>query len=150
MLCILFIGARMRALQIDPRNGNPQSWAQKCFFMCTFSILLQALLVILMPFLANAQCEKPKFEGDISFRMNNPTIGAVMTGIRYFCILALYGGIAVVIYSIYVIQHPEGPSKTPPASLCEALAAVDCRGGWILHRCPVGDTPGARVLVREK
>merc|ERR1719453_989717 len=56
MLAILFIGARMRALQIDPKNGNPQSWAQKCFFMCTCSVLIQSILVILIPFVAKGEC----------------------------------------------------------------------------------------------
>merc|ERR1719388_157694 len=32
MLAVLFIGARMRALNMDPINGNPQKWAQNCFF----------------------------------------------------------------------------------------------------------------------
>merc|ERR1719262_1410221 len=36
MLAVLFIGARMRALNMDPINGNPQKWAQNCFFMCTY------------------------------------------------------------------------------------------------------------------
>ena len=35
MLCVLFLGARMRALQMDPKHGNPQRWAQNCFFLCT-------------------------------------------------------------------------------------------------------------------
>merc|ERR1719473_2537157 len=30
MLAVLFIGARMRALNMDPVNGNPQKWAQNC------------------------------------------------------------------------------------------------------------------------
>jgi len=116
MLCVLFIGARMRALQIDPRNGNPQSWAQKAFFICTFSILLQAILVIIMPFMARGQCKRGAFEGDIAFAMENPTVGAVMTALRYVCLLALYGGIAVVVYSVFVIKHPEGFDQTPPVS----------------------------------
>jgi len=127
MLCILFIGARMRALQIDPRNGNPQSWAQKCFFMCTFSVLVQALLVILMPFIAKGNCKRGKFEGDIAFKMDNPTAGLVMTAVRYVCLLALYGGIAVVVYSVYVIKHPDGESKTPhvsPAMQCVITLTV--------------------------
>merc|ERR1719161_1626343 len=33
--------ARMRALQIDPKEGNPQKWAQICFYLCTFSIFGQ-------------------------------------------------------------------------------------------------------------
>ena len=36
MLCVLFIGARMRALQIDPVHGSPQPWAQFCFFLCAY------------------------------------------------------------------------------------------------------------------
>ena len=36
MLAILFIGARMRALQMDPVNGAPQKLAHNCFFMCTY------------------------------------------------------------------------------------------------------------------
>merc|ERR1719261_1944835 len=40
MLAVLFIGARMRALQMDPVNGAPQKWAQNCFFMCTYALLL--------------------------------------------------------------------------------------------------------------
>ena len=40
MLCVLFIGARMRALQIDPVNGNPQKWAQTCFYICAYSVRL--------------------------------------------------------------------------------------------------------------
>merc|ERR1719321_1694473 len=32
MMAILFIGARMRALQMDPVYGAPQKWAQNCFY----------------------------------------------------------------------------------------------------------------------
>jgi len=116
MLCILFVGARMRALQIDPKNGNPQRWAQNCFFMCTFSVLIQALLVIILPFVANGECRRGAFEGDVAFTMKNPRVGAVMTSIRYLCLIALYGGIAAVVYSVFAIQHPKGPSMTPPVS----------------------------------
>merc|ERR1719281_791761 len=39
MLAVLFIGARMRALQMDPVSGAPQRWAQNCFFMCTYALM---------------------------------------------------------------------------------------------------------------
>merc|ERR1719247_342323 len=47
MLCILFIAARMRALQIDPEHGAPQRWAQHCFYACTYAVMLQSLLTLL-------------------------------------------------------------------------------------------------------
>merc|ERR550514_1600029 len=49
MLAILFIGARMRALQMDPVSGAPQSWAQNCFFMCTYALLVQTCLCVAIP-----------------------------------------------------------------------------------------------------
>lgn len=116
MLCILFIGARMRALQIDPKNGNPQTWAQKCFFMCTVSVLVQTILVIVLPFVAKGECKPGTSEGDVSFNMQNQIVGIVLTAVRYACLLALYGGTAAVVFSVFVIEHPDGPAKTPPVS----------------------------------
>merc|ERR1719247_3465849 len=45
MLCILFLAARMRALQMDPVGGNPQKWAQNCFFVCTYSLIAQSVYI---------------------------------------------------------------------------------------------------------
>merc|ERR1719191_2682809 len=55
MLCILFIGARMRALQMDPKHGNPQAWAQNCFYACTYSIMIQTILVVIVSFQGECQ-----------------------------------------------------------------------------------------------
>merc|ERR1719388_634517 len=46
MLSILFIGARIRALQIDPKFGAPQAWAQNCFYLCAYSVLAQLMLAL--------------------------------------------------------------------------------------------------------
>merc|ERR1719364_113350 len=116
MLCILFIGARMRALQMDPKNGNPQKWAQNCFFMCTYSVMIQTLLVIVMPFCVNCECKQGSSEGDVVFEMANPTIGMIISAVRWVCLLALYGGFSAVIYSVFVIEHPTDVSLTPPIS----------------------------------
>merc|ERR1719313_2820774 len=50
MLCILFIGARLRALELDPVNGSPQKWAQTCMFICSYAVLVQTLSSMLQPF----------------------------------------------------------------------------------------------------
>merc|ERR1719247_1464082 len=49
MLCVMFLAARMRALQMDPISGNPQRWAQNCFFTCTYALITQCLLAIAVP-----------------------------------------------------------------------------------------------------
>merc|ERR1719316_763336 len=116
MLCILFVGARMRALQIDPKHGNPQKWAQNCFYLCTYSVLVQTLLVIIMPFAVSCECKQGASEGDVVFIMKDKTLGIVMTVIRYVCLVALYAGFTAVMVSVFLIEHPTDVSLTPPIS----------------------------------
>merc|ERR1719364_431211 len=116
MLCILFIGARMRALQMDPKHGNPQKWAQNCFYMCAYSVMIQTLLVIIMPLVVNCECKQGSSEGDVVFECENQTVGMIVTAVRWVCLLALYGGFTAVIYSVFVIEHPTDVSLTPPIS----------------------------------
>jgi len=116
MLCILFIGARMRALQMDPKNGNPQKWAQNCMFACTYSVLLQTVLVILMPFVTRCECKRGASEGDVVFELENKTLGIVMTVIRYIALVALYAGFTAVMVSVFIIEHPTDVKLTPPIS----------------------------------
>jgi len=116
MLAILFIGARMRALQMDPKNGAPQRWAQMCFYGCTASVVVQTLLVLIMPFCMECECKEGSTEGDVVFVMENQTVGMVITAIRYLALLALYGGFTAVMVSVFLITHPTDVSLTPPIS----------------------------------
>jgi len=117
MLCILFIGARMRALQMDPKNGNPQLWAQRCFYLCTYSVLVQALLVILAPLvLKDCVCKQGASEGDVVFESPNQSINMVLNVVRYVLLICLYGGFTAVMVSVFIIEHPKDVSLTPPIS----------------------------------
>jgi hypothetical protein len=109
MLAILFIGARMRALQLDP-DGNPQSWAQMCFYICSYSLLVQLVLIIVVPLLLNGTCKPGTTEGDITFEFENPTLYAIGSVVRYAAMIALYVGFTVVIYSVCTIEAPSGPT----------------------------------------
>merc|ERR1719386_363209 len=117
MLAILFIGARMRALQMDPVNGAPQKWAQNCFFMCTYALLAQTCLCIAIPVVLGGKAKKGKVEGDMEYEVNNMVPGIVMTIIRFCITISIYVGFTCVIYSIFTIQHPQGPQYTPPISV---------------------------------
>merc|ERR1719337_161821 len=116
MLAILFIGTRMRALQIDPKHGSPQRWAQMCFYACTASVFVQTILVLVMPFCTECECKEGVSEGDVEFIMENQTLAGIITGIRYLALLGLYGGFTAVICSIFLISHPTDISLTPPIS----------------------------------
>merc|ERR1719454_147625 len=117
MLAVLFIGGRMRALQMDPVNGAPQKWAQNCFFMCTYALLAQTCLCVLIPVVLGGSAKPGKVEGDMEYEGKNAVPGIVMTLIRFCITISIYVGFTCVIYSIFTIQHPQGPQYTPPISV---------------------------------
>merc|ERR1719305_1563337 len=127
MLGILFIGARMRALQMDPVNGAPQKWAQNCFFMCTYALLVQTCLTIAIPVVLGGTAKKVEptaerpyvTEGEIEYEITSMGAGVatVLTIIKYCILICIYVGFSCVIYSVLTIQHPQGPQYTPPVSV---------------------------------
>merc|ERR1719506_1622554 len=118
MAAVLFIGARMRALQMDPINGAPQKWAQNCFYAITYAILLQCILAVAVPLVMGGSIKKgDKGEGDVEYEVNHKAIGACLTVARWFVMISVYFGIAAVIWSVFVIEHPKGPQYTPPISV---------------------------------
>jgi len=117
MLAVLFIGARMRALQMDPVNGAPQRWAQNCFFMCTYAVLAQTCLCVAIPVVLGGKAKKGKVEGDMEYEVNNMVPGIIMTIIRFAITICIYVGFTCVIWSIFTIEHPAGPQYTPPISV---------------------------------
>jgi len=116
MLAVLFIGARMRALNMDPVNGNPQKWAQNCFFMCTYALLAQTILSVAVPLVLQGDVKVGKVEGDMEYQVENKLLGSVLAIGRYVMMICIYVGVACVIYSIFTIQHPKGPEYTIPIS----------------------------------
>jgi hypothetical protein len=127
MLCILFIGARMRALSMDPINGNPQKWAQNCFYLCTYSVMVQLILILIIPLVLNGDVKTGETEGDVTFENLNPTVLTLLTVLRYACMAALYGGFTAVIYSIMVIEAPLGRPYVPVSPTMQCVMNLTCQ-----------------------
>merc|ERR1719337_806150 len=103
MLCVLFIGARMRALQMDPLNGAPQKWAQNCFFMCTYALLVQTICSIAVPLVLQGKAMKKEGrpEGDMMYEVQYPVVGSILTVMRYLILFCIYIGAGCVIYPVF-------------------------------------------------
>merc|ERR1719169_117997 len=74
MLAVLFIAARMRALQMDPVHGHPQTWAQNCFFMCTYALAVQTTLCVVIPVVLGGKVKAGTTEGDMEYEVKNTGI----------------------------------------------------------------------------
>jgi hypothetical protein len=117
MLAVLFVGARMRAMQMDPVNGNPQPWAQNCFFMCTYALLVQTICSVAVPLVMQGEVKPGKLEGDMEYTVENKLLGTVLSIGRYVMMICIYIGFSCVIWSVLTIEHPNGPEYTPPISV---------------------------------
>merc|ERR550514_2618039 len=116
MLSVLFLSARMRALQMDPVNGSPQPWAQACFYMCAYAVMFQTIFSVAVPLVMGGAVKKGKAEGDMEYEVENKWIGMAFTIARYIMMLSIYLGFTAVIVSIFTIAHPRGVQYTPAIS----------------------------------
>merc|ERR1719472_117651 len=119
MLSVLFLAARMRALQMDPIGGNPQKWAQNCFFACTYALICQTALAIIVPLFLSGEVKKnDKIEGDFKYELKEKDsfIAKCLTAFRFLIMLTLYACTMAVVCSVFTIQHPDGKELTPPLS----------------------------------
>jgi len=115
MLCILFVAARMRALQIDPKYGKPQSWAQRCFYTCTIGVVVQVLLAIIIP-LADKGAKEKQMRSGVVYMPSNLAVQTVVDVLRYIALFCTYSGACAVMASVFLIQSPQGFEVTPPVS----------------------------------
>merc|ERR1719487_1110673 len=113
MLSILFLAARMRALQHD---SQPQSWAQGCMYGATGGLCLATLLSIGIPLAMGGSVKTNPVTKETYFEVPNPLIGYVLMSVRYIAMLSFYCSTAGVAYSVFVFEAPGGPEATLPVS----------------------------------
>lgn len=116
MFAILFLAARMRALQIDPVNGVLQVWAQNSFYVCTYAVAMQTVLCVAVPLVMRGVPKKGGAEGEMEYTVGSRILGSVLSVGKYFLLLCMYGGLTCLAVSIFVMEHPAGPHFTPPVS----------------------------------
>jgi len=113
MLAILFLAARMRALQHD---GQPQAWAQNCMYAATTSVCMTTILAILVPVVMGGCMRTNPVTQETVFEVPNPTIGYALVGVRFLCMLGFYAGAVGVAHSIFTFESPKGAEHTLPVS----------------------------------
>merc|ERR1719388_702354 len=117
MLSVLFLAARMRALQMDPIGGNPQKWAQNCFYACTYVLITQTAIAAIVPLvLSTGIPKKGRIEGDFEYKVESNTLGKCLTVFRFLLMFTLYSCTFAVVCSVFTIEHPDGKELTPPLS----------------------------------
>merc|ERR1719446_902950 len=99
MLSMLFIGTRMRALQLTrakdgtiPTTAGPQTWVQDGMFLATWSVLVQLIMTIAVPICTGTARPEHDAEGNVKTPENTGRfVGYGIETVRYLCLVAMYG-----------------------------------------------------------
>merc|ERR1719159_272693 len=125
MLSALFLGVRMRAIQLSQGQTEkyqlPQPWCQQAMYVCTYAVLAQVILVLIMPVFIGEWDVKCDEDGnlDTSKMQVGGIMGTCVTVVRYIVMAALYGGFVVICYGAFVMKAPKeiwGEAGAPPVS----------------------------------
>merc|ERR1719191_2058264 len=136
MLAILFVGTRMRALQMTNNKGAPQGWAQDGMYLATWSIFVQFFMVVIAG-VATGEKVKTDADGNATWHPTNIYLWYGVQVVRWFAVLALWGGAITVIVSLFTItpETANGRGAIPLVTDGTVPAAGDVMS-------PVGETAG--------
>merc|ERR1719484_325288 len=140
MLSVLFLGTRMRAVQLSggkpDEYGLPQWWVKTAMWVCVSAVQVQTLVVLALPFVLGGT---PKVAEDGTPELPpSPGIVAKILGVlRWVTMVALYGGFTTVCVGAYSMEaptevYPEGTAPpVSPAVACTMNLAMQYFGVYL-------------------
>ena len=126
MLAILFVGTRMRALQITQQKGAPQGWAQDGMYMATWAVAIQFWMCLAMMFFSS-KIETDE-DGNVKNVFENKAGVWTVTIIKYLALLLLYGGVITAITSIFLITPETANGRGSVPLVSDGMGAVGADG----------------------
>jgi len=111
MVCVLFLGARMRALQLG--HSDPQQWARIFFFAATYGILTYSIAVGIGEVLPSAE--------------------SALSVVEALALATLHVSTAVAIYSIFTIEAKVGPTPFISTTVRVVMGLTVCF--FFVHSC---------------
>jgi len=135
MVCLMFVGYRMRVLQLSKGAGDPQDWARFAMQSVAYSILANTLLVLVVPVFTKDHADLPvDAHGDVDENVKPdfslPMLATIFTVIRYLSFLGLYVGFGVVCAGVFMYEPAAGiwegeiPALSPAVACTMTLATT--------------------------
>jgi hypothetical protein len=129
MMCMLFVGCRMYVLATTEGLGEPQPWAKQAMMMATAGLTLQFFVTLTLPMVTTPRTQSKfsiisgeNFDAHPMLKKHEFLNGGVQTFywfLQLACMVAIYGGVATVIYAIRV--YPQGTTKPSPSVICVTI-----------------------------
>merc|ERR1719258_553637 len=140
MVCLMFVGFRMRVLQLSKGTGNPQDWVRMSMQAVTYPILANTLLVLFVPLFTAKEIKTTK-EGDLDPKgqapFENSALATIFNVVRYLTFLGLYVGFGCVCVGVFKYEPPAGVWDGPLPPVSPAVACVMLRAADTLAMAPM-------------
>lgn len=98
MLCILFLGTQ---IAIDWEGVVIAPSLARWMYICVGSVLLQVVLVVLAPFVANAELQVVGPRGEVDFVTRSHDVFILISILRWAAMTAMYVGIVIIAESLW-------------------------------------------------
>jgi len=124
MLCMLFVGARMRALQItktvdgrSPAGAGPQLWVQEAMYLSTWSVILQVVMAYMAAYILGPGNADFLNEDGMQKTGIPTSIGRLLVVVHYCLHACMYGGAVLVMSGVFSMTPETLPPYAPRESL---------------------------------
>jgi hypothetical protein len=134
MLAIVFLAARMRALQ---HGSQPQKEAQDAMYASTAALVGTTMLAVVVPFFLHGEVKTDPVTNETTIEVPAAMkyVGYGLVAIRYCVLVSMYGGTGYVIYSIYTFTSPKKPEHMLPISPAVQCVIILCAQYFFIYFC---------------
>eukprot|EP00928_Gymnodinium_smaydae_P048142 TRINITY_DN32177_c0_g1_i1.p1 TRINITY_DN32177_c0_g1~~TRINITY_DN32177_c0_g1_i1.p1 ORF type:complete len:424 (+),score=108.68 TRINITY_DN32177_c0_g1_i1:51-1274(+) len=125
-LAVLFLAARLRAVEVTSFTGAPQPYVQDCMYLCVFASFVQMATCVALPALSG---NKSGFDDDGNATYDlGPAMGMyLVTGIKYVVIISLMIGMLVICFGSATIST-ENANYAGPDDFFQEIQRL----GWVM------------------
>jgi len=110
LLGLLYVGARVRALQITQQEGSPQWWEQICVYLTVAAVIVQLICCLCLPIFSGVAASVDP-EGNTIYDLRPLVCAYGVTLVKYCALMSLHGGVIGICLAVF--------SMTPENTLAE-------------------------------
>jgi len=119
MLCVLFIGTRIRTSQLDQLHGNPEPWwVQSLFYGCSGFFVLHTVLAVMSTYV---DLHEQRGDGTGQYNTGTRTFSNVLEVLKLLLVVLITAGVLTVIVRYFTLLGSDAARPFSLTLLCTAL-----------------------------
>jgi len=121
MLCVLFIGTRIRTSQLDRLHGNPEPWVQLLFYGCSGFFVLHTVLAVVSTYV---DLQENQGDGTGQYNTGIRTSANVLEVLKLLLVVNITAGVLAVIVRYFTYLGSDDSKIRPFAFTLQCTALL--------------------------